>query len=67
MNEGYVICPYFSGQSEKRIRCEGVIQKTKITTEFENKEKKIEYMKKRCRSFDYEKCEYAKKREDEIK
>ena len=64
MNIKNVICPYYLSQSDKRIRCEGVIEGTKVSSEFSQKEEKDEYMEIYCGTHDYLQCPIASKVEE---
>lgn len=64
MNEGYVICPFYTSHANKRIRCEGAIFNTKLTVIFPSEDERRRHYARYCETFLYEKCPYAKNRED---
>ena len=52
-------CPYYKGDDEKKINCEGTF--TNFCTQiFKSEKKKKLYKEEYCCSFDYKKCPYCK-------
>lgn len=49
------MCPFYHGERDNRIRCEGV-DGGSIRLAFETAEKRKEYGWKFCKCWDYEKC-----------
>lgn len=64
MNEGYVICPFYTSHASKRIRCEGAIINTKLTVIFPSEDARRQHYAKYCETFLYDKCPYAANREE---
>lgn len=54
-----VKCPYYRGDIEKSIKCEGAINKI-CTQPFKSHQKKETYKEKYCCSFNYKNCPYCK-------
>lgn len=49
------LCPYYHGERDRRIRCEGV-EGGSIRLAFEATEERKDYGWRYCKSWDYEKC-----------
>jgi hypothetical protein len=59
----YAICPYFETEDPLHIKCEGIVKLNKVNTEFvmrfPSKDKKKDWLKEYCETYQYGKCPYA--------
>ena len=56
-----IICPYFTGESLRKIYCEGVVRDIEGMKRFKSESGKKEFLKKCCGTYAYlENCRYAK-------
>lgn len=54
----HTLCPFYHGETERAVQCEGIPKKTVCTLCFPSLEQKLEYKKKYCEA-SYKKCPYA--------
>lgn len=54
-NAKYIICPFYKSQGVYVIKCEGFDSKNTTRVCFDTPDKKTEYVKIHCESFDYDK------------
>ena len=57
------ICPYFQSEDAIHIKCDGIVQTHKASTEFvmrfSSKEQKKDWQRIYCETYEYLKCPYA--------
>lgn len=63
-----VVCPFYvtDGNNRPYVRCEGIYDSTKLTTNFRNKKVKDEYMHRFCVS-NYKDCKVCQLLSDKYK
>ncbi len=54
-----VKCPFYKGENEKIIKCEGTVSET-CTQTFRSSNKKMLFKGKYCNCFNYNSCPYYK-------
>ena len=54
----YTLCPFYHGETERAVQCEGVPRNSSQTICFPSLEQKLSYKKAYCEA-EYKKCEYA--------
>lgn len=57
------ICPFYKAEETRRIVCEGPCARATIHVIFEEPERKRQYAKRFCRSWQYEHCLIAQMQE----
>lgn len=56
-------CPYYVGERDQCIVCEGIIPDTSQQSKFEDPETKSQYKIKYCNGFNYSQCAIVKAKE----
>lgn len=58
-NDYLIKCPYYKGNTELEIRCEGFFRGNLVGMKFRSHNRMLEYKRCRCRTMEYTQCPMA--------